>query len=88
MRPGRLSLAGLQFFKAELLAHSLIRLAVNLDVRIDEIIQRRAVLLGRKGYVAAAGELDPVSVQAAEEIVLFLFGFPCFGDIDRNPADL
>src|SRR5271157_2700828 len=86
LRPGRLLLAGLDLFKAELLAHSLIGLAVNLDVRIDEIVQRRAVLFGRERDVAPGGELDAVGVHAAKEIVFLLLGLPCLRDVHRNPS--
>src|SRR5271157_1066651 len=88
LRPGRLLLAGLDLFKAELLAHSLIGLAVNLDVRIDEIVQRRPILLGRKSDVTPSRELDPIGVHAAKEIAFLLLGLPCFRDVHRNPPDL
>src|SRR5580704_14503358 len=83
---GKVSLRGLCFLKAELLVELIVRLAINLDVWINEVIQRWTVLLGGQCDIAAGRELHPIRVNAAEEIVFFLLRFPCLRNVDRNPA--
>ena len=71
-----------------LLVQLVVRLAVDLDVRINEVIQRWAVLLRGQRDVAPSGELYTIRVNAAEKIVPLLLCFPGFGDVNGNPADL
>src|SRR5215468_9568989 len=62
--------------------------AANFHVGIDEIVQRVPLLLRIELQVAADGELNPVRVVRAEEIVLPLRVLPGFRDVYRNPAGL
>ena len=47
------SLRRFYFFKAELLVELIVRLTVDLDIRVDEVIERGAILLRRQRDVAA-----------------------------------
>ena len=49
------SLLRFYFLKAELLVELIVRLTVDLDIRVDEIIERWAILLRRQCDVAAGG---------------------------------
>jgi len=55
--------AGLDFAKGELLLGAFERMAVNFHIRIDEVIEGRAVLPGLEHQVAPHGKLDPVGVE-------------------------
>ena len=46
---------GFSFFKAELLVELVVGLTVDLDIRVDEVIERWAILPGRQLYVPAGG---------------------------------
>ena len=63
------------FFKAKLLVKLIVWLTVNLDIGVDEVVERRAILLRRQCDVAPSGKLHSISIYAAEEVVLFSFAF-------------
>src|SRR5439155_18040081 len=78
--------AGAVFVEGELFLELLVRLAINLNVRVHKVIHRRPVLLWGKRQVAADGKLHAVRVQRAEEIIVLGRVLPGFGDVDGNPA--
>src|SRR5260370_31656474 len=80
------SLRRLHLFKAEPLVELFVRLTVDLDIRVDEVIERWTILLRRQLDVAAGGELHAIGVNAAEEIIFFLLRFPRLGDVNWDPA--
>jgi len=53
--PPSLLFGGSSFFKAELLVELVVGLTVDLDIRVDEVIERWAILPGRQLYVPAGG---------------------------------
>src|SRR5208337_1422430 len=61
-------------------------LAIDLDIGIDEVIQRRPCLFGNQVDVAAHREADAVWSQVAEIVILQLRVLIGLGDIDGNPA--
>src|SRR5579872_340089 len=62
-------------------------LAVDLGIRVDEIVEGIAFLVGRKVNVAAVGEENTVNVVRAEEVIVLGGIFPGFGGINGHPAD-
>lgn len=48
----------------------------TLDKRVDEVVERWAILLKRQYDVAPDGELQAIGVNTADEIIFFLFRFP------------
>src|SRR6185437_10658035 len=62
-------------------------LAVELRVRIDEVVERFAALRWAKAYVAAQAEHDAVLVRRAEEIVLLFGMLPSLRGVQRNPSN-
>src|ERR1700746_3203286 len=57
------------FRKAELLVDFFVGFAVDFDIGVDEVIQRRAILLRRQHDVASRRELHAIGVNCAEEII-------------------
>src|SRR5271169_4017179 len=74
------------FAKRKFLIKCRVRLPVDFDIGVDEIVERRPVLLGRQGQIAANGELHAVRIQRAEKVIVLGRILPGFGDIHRNPA--
>src|SRR5262249_43153281 len=66
----------LYFLEAKLLVELIVRLAVDLDIWIDEIVERRPILLGGKGNVTPAGELQAIGVDVAKEIISLFLRLP------------
>ena len=62
------------------------RFAVDLDVGVDQEVQRLAVLLGNQRQVAALAEGDAVLGQVAEVVLLQLRVLVRLGDVDADPA--
>src|SRR5207247_9831737 len=62
--PGRFELAAslrrFYFLKAELLVELIVRLTVDLDIRVDEVIESWTILLRGQADVAGGGKLLPV----------------------------
>src|SRR5256885_14626474 len=74
-------------WSSDVCSSDLYRLAIGLRVGIDKIVQRIALLVGRKTDVAAVGEENAIGVVRAEEEVTLGGILPGFGSIHRNPAD-
>src|ERR1700739_2513730 len=81
------SLRTFYFLEAELLVEIFVRLTVDLDVGIDEVVERWAILFGRQYDVATRGKLHAIGVNSAKEIVLLLLSFPRLRNVNRDPAD-
>ena len=63
-------------------------LSVQLNVRINKIIQTLAVLPGLKLDVASDRELHPVYIMRAKEVVALFLMLPGFRDIDWYPSPI
>src|ERR1700747_1419556 len=55
------------FRKAELLVDFFVGFSVDFDIGVDEVIQRRAILLRRQHDVASRRELHAIGVNCAKE---------------------
>src|SRR5271166_700967 len=61
------------------------RLPVDLNIRIDEIVERLTILAWRQREVAAHRECDAGRIEMAEVVVMAGGILPSLGRIDRNP---
>jgi hypothetical protein len=60
---------------------------VQFRIRVDEVVERVAFLVGGQTNVATVCEKDAIDVMGTEEIVALGRIFPSFGGIDRNPSN-
>lgn len=62
-------------------------LAIDLSIRINEIIQRIALLLRTQDHIPALGELHAILVVRAEKVFAPVGILGGFRGIHRDPAD-
>jgi hypothetical protein len=60
--------------------------AIELGVRVDEIVQGIALLLGREANITARGEEHAIVVMSPEQIVALGGVLGGFGGVDGNPT--
>src|SRR5579864_7512087 len=63
------------------------RLAARFRVRIDEVIERVAFLIGRKTNIAPVSKKHAIGIQRAEKIVFLLGMLGGFGGVDGDPPN-
>src|SRR5580704_5077446 len=62
------------------------RLSVQLCIRIDEVIERTALLRWVEADVSSDSKLQSIVVMRPEEIIPLVGMLPSFGGIHRDPA--
>src|SRR5262249_4297930 len=65
-----------------------VRFAVDFDIRIHEVIERRALLPWLQDDVASGRELKAVGIDGAEEVVGFFLRLPRLRNVYWHPSNI
>src|SRR5256884_7510211 len=85
-KPAKMSIATTRSILKRELGFNRERLSIQFRIRIDEVVERIALLRWVEADISSNSKLQAIVVMRPEEIVFLVWMFPSFRRVNRDPA--